>query len=113
MITGRLCRACPVGRRLFSSQGYQGFGSFHSENVDEMVRLPASQYTPPDELPGLSKKALLGMGSAGLPFGTDTKRADFMLDHSWTFVNHGLLTNVSATVRATSSLTERWRCTSD
>ena len=30
-----------------ASIGYQGFGSFHSDNIEELISVPASEYSGP------------------------------------------------------------------
>lgn len=63
--------------------GYSGFGSFHSDNVQELITQDASIYEPP----------LLPFPAPTLPrqpqFGTAI-RSQFMIDFDdWTFLNHG------------------------
>ncbi|CAI8058003.1 L-cysteine desulfhydrase [Geodia barretti] len=60
------------------------FGSFHSSNVEELLRLPEEVYQPPKipvDLPSFS--------SSDLKFGREAKEAHFHLSASWTFINHG------------------------
>lgn len=89
--------------------GYLGFGSFHSDNVEALIALPASEYVPPPFPTGLSPEEILSAadaeiaalapsesdtahdGSGTLPalaFGNGMK-AWFHLDPRWTFINHG------------------------
>jgi hypothetical protein len=70
-------------------QGYRGFGSFHSENVEYLIRQPEESYVPP-ELPIGWDDLLPGPGAADLPsFGHEMRDAHFLLDRDWTFINHG------------------------
>ncbi len=70
-------------------QGYRGFGSFHSDNVEDLIRQPEESYVPP-ELPIRWDDLLPGPGAADLPsFGHEMRDAHFLLDRDWTFINHG------------------------
>ena len=62
--------------------GYQGFGSFHSENVDSMVS-DDTWVPPPSPVP------LPPLTATPPPFG-DACKSLFMIDFErWTFLNHG------------------------
>lgn len=78
--------------RLFSSArpaGYVGFGSFHSDNVEELIRIPVAAYTRPP-LPPSVHAALPPALTPLTPLGTDEIRRMFQIDFgNWTFVNHG------------------------
>ena len=72
---------------MLSQVGYQGFGSFHSDNVEELIRQSVEEFKAPT-LPvtpdASSLEELRGM-EFGLP-----ARKFFMIDFAqWTFVNHG------------------------
>jgi isopenicillin-N epimerase len=64
-----------------SKKGYQGFGSFHSENVELMISIPDNEYIPP-ALP-----VSIDIPSP-LEFGLKIKE-QFCIDPTWTFINHG------------------------
>jgi len=65
------------------SGGYRGFGSFHSENVEEMISLEMTQVET--EVP---ETAELRQGPKP-KFGLDMRK-HFLLDfEKWTFLNHG------------------------
>ena len=69
-------------------EGYKGFGSFHSDNVEELIRIPDDDYVPPS-LPA----SVAGIHAAlevwePAPFGAEHRRR-FMLEDDCTFVNHG------------------------
>ena len=66
--------------------GYQGFGSFHSDNVEALVAQPAGDYAPPARLP--CEAALWDAAAAPPGFGAPM-RAEFAIDPEWTFLNHG------------------------
>ena len=70
-------------------RGYAGFGSFFSDNVEELIAAPDGVYVaPPDLLAADSLFAELERGPP-LPFGA-AARPHFLIDFaSWTFVNHG------------------------
>ena len=66
--------------------GYVGFGSFFSDNVEELIAQSEAEYTAPGtpfpDAPDWPSPPLLQFGTAA--------RAQFLLDfETWTFVNHG------------------------
>lgn len=68
----------------FVAKGYQGFGSFHSDNVEELIRIPDDQYVQPAN-PVASQSAPI----ESVQFGADARR-QFCIDFTtWTFINHG------------------------
>lgn len=67
-------------RYLSTTTGYQSIGSFHSENPEDLLRIPDDAYQPPP-LP-------FDDTNASSSSNNDAKD-DFMLDQSWTFLNHG------------------------
>lgn len=71
---------CTTPTRAFS--GYKGFGSFHSEDVEELV---AQACAPGWQAPSAPP---LVAAAAASPI-ADDMRANFLLDDAWTFVNHG------------------------
>ena len=77
---------------LFQPKGYQGFGSFHSDNVEELIRIPKEKYTPPP--PPVDCADLLiplvssSSSSSSVVFGKSLL-SQFFIDPSWTFINHG------------------------
>ena len=80
-----------------SNEGYQSIGSFHSDNVEELIRIPKEQYIPP-ELPfnaeDISFNATSSMPSQSsvIPFANSNKYIQSYphLDRDqWTFLNHG------------------------
>ena len=89
--------------------GYKGFGSFHSDNIEELLRIPDAAYTPPsnalDEAAIAEVLASIGAGDAAAAFGKPFRR--FMcLDDSWTFVNHGAF---GGTLAVAMDLAHKWR----
>ena len=83
-------------RRTKSTDGYKSFGSFHSDNVEELIRLPKDQYTPP-ELPfDVSEESRLltppTSSSIKKPFANSNhyiKSYSHLDRNNWTFLNHG------------------------
>jgi len=84
----------PILRRSFAGGdgGYKSFGSFHSDDVEALIRLPADRYNPPKlpfDVEGVTFPSLPGTST---PFASS---ADFIgcyshLDRDkWTFLNHG------------------------
>lgn len=76
----------------FVPKGYQGFGSFHSDNVEELIRIPAETYQPPSR-PVNCDDLTLACGDVDSHGSTTcfgvAMRPHFYLDPSWTFINHG------------------------
>ena len=67
-------------------KGYQGFGSFHSDNVEELIAIPGEQYAPPARL---EEELKLFDTTAAPPSFGPAMRAQFFIDPEWTFINHG------------------------
>jgi len=85
-----------------TTESYKGFGSFHSDNVEDLIAIPDALYKAPDNLPAfgrafddeLTKRA----AELGRPFtydealqvlGRSLRNTHYGLDPTWTFVNHG------------------------
>jgi selenocysteine lyase/cysteine desulfurase len=87
-------------------RGYQGFGSFFSDNVEELVAQPEERYVPPplpfavdDLFDELEHAPQLEFGAAARPH--------FLVDFArWTFVNHGAF---GAAARVPFEVAQRWR----
>lgn len=65
------------------AQGYKGFGSFHSDNVEELIANP--ELVAPD----LPADFLPAMPDRSTEMGEKFKSEHFLLDPTWNFVNHG------------------------
>jgi selenocysteine lyase/cysteine desulfurase len=93
--------------------GYQGFGSFHSDNVELLIAEAASSHyvDPPYPSPSLEPAAVLAAagcvpeGASTIRFGQDFRK-HFFLDPDWTFVNHGAF---GGTCRVAMEAGNRWR----
>jgi selenocysteine lyase/cysteine desulfurase len=86
-----------------TTQGYKGFGSFHSDNVEDLIAIPDGTYQAPDTLPDYGRCFLndpvtekaqrLGRHftweEAQQFLGRPLRASHYALDPSWTFVNHG------------------------
>lgn len=86
-------------------RGYVGFGSFFSDNVEDLVQQADDQYTPPptpidiDELRDFEQAPLLEFG--------EPARSHFLIDFgTWCFVNHGAF---GAAHRVAFNSAHRWR----
>mmetsp|Transcript_20054 Transcript_20054/g.25980 ORF Transcript_20054/g.25980 Transcript_20054/m.25980 type:complete len:498 (+) Transcript_20054:228-1721(+) len=83
-----------LGRRYSSitgtDKGYQSIGSFHGENPEFLNGLSEEEYVPP-ELPFETKIKLETYNENLMPIGgsSQIKESHFMLETSWTFINHG------------------------
>lgn len=73
--------------------GYKGFGSFHSDNVQQL--LEADDHFP--QLP---------FDVSSLPEASPSHAATFLLDTCWTFINHGAFGAPFAHAQAVANL---WR----
>ena len=84
------CRRLSSVVAPYANKGYQGFGSFHSDNVEDLIRQAEDAYRPPS-LPfePLSIDAC-ALPSPALNFGSREAKRLFQIDFArWTFVNHG------------------------
>ncbi|MEY5131738.1 MAG: hypothetical protein RL734_1805 [Bacteroidota bacterium] len=91
-------------RRLFSTtpkllstkkEGYQSIGSFHSDNPEELIRLPNHEYVVP-ELPFSTQREIHNtsttFSSSSAPFANSLhyqKAYPYLHRDEWTFLNHG------------------------
>ena len=79
-----------------NNDGYQSIGSFHSDNVEELIRLPNDQYSPP-ELPfDTSQESPNNMAwmpsTSSAPFANShryMKSYPHLDRERWTFLIHG------------------------
>lgn len=69
----------------------QGFGSFHSEDIEILIRKSNDEYSSPSLYNSIKfntdeiiKKSLINF-----EFGQHVKDSLFLLDNEWTFINHG------------------------
>ena len=88
-----------------SPRGYRGFGSFHSENVEEMIEAACRpSWTAPEVPPAVLAAAFLRHEtpvSYGAPM-----RQHFLLSSEWTFLNHGAF---GSPCRAAYDAAAAWR----
>jgi len=79
-------------RRLFASER-QGFGSFHCEDIDTLVRQVDSLYFPPPIYEKVwnstNKHIMKYLERSDFTFGPTLKSTLFSLEKEWTFINHG------------------------
>ena len=61
----------------------KGFGSFHTADVEVLVRQSESEYTP------VAQPVRREFKEADVEFGADAKERLFLLEKDFTFVNHG------------------------
>ncbi|GLC39561.1 hypothetical protein PLESTM_000911900 [Pleodorina starrii] len=82
--------------------GYQNFGSFFTENVEDLIAIPEESYVAPKlpfEPPSMENVANIGFG--------EPCRQLFMVDFkNWTFINHGAF---GAVCRAAHQESNQWR----
>ena len=84
------------------TQGYQAIGSFHSENVDDLMSQSDDVYIPP-VLPFDSLRTIADAYDASHP----ADSSDFLLDRStWTFLNHGAF---GAGLKVGFQRSQQWR----
>ena len=89
--------------------GYQGSGSFHSENVDDLMNRNDKEYVPP-ELPFDPTKDFIGSTAydinSNIHMHTYNFSKDYLLDKSFTFINHGAF---GAALKVGYDRSEQWR----
>mmetsp|Transcript_26489 Transcript_26489/g.39186 ORF Transcript_26489/g.39186 Transcript_26489/m.39186 type:complete len:509 (+) Transcript_26489:54-1580(+) len=79
---------------IYKGSGYQTIGSFHSENVENLMKQSSEKYV----LPTLPFETMVG---------DDVESPPFMLDKkNWTFLNHGAF---GGSLRCTYTRAEEWR----
>eukprot|EP00743_Colponemidia_sp_Colp-15_P007416 GILK01008013.1.p1 GENE.GILK01008013.1~~GILK01008013.1.p1 ORF type:complete len:451 (-),score=45.37 GILK01008013.1:113-1465(-) len=86
--------------RDMAQQGYKGFGSFHSENVELLIRIPDAEYAIPPLPFTLTDVEPIEH------FGRACKESHFLLDPSFVFINHGAF---GAPVKYSFENAQRWR----
>ena len=76
--------------------GYKSIGSFHSDNIEELIRIPNDQYTPPTLPFDTSKEYSIPHcehlpTTQLMPFANTQqyKRQYTSLDRTFAFLNHG------------------------
>ena len=80
----------PMASLLCSSSAYKGFGSFHGESVEVLVRAASKACWTPPALPAAVASALRSTPRpAAGTFGSSLRTSQFLLDPTWAFVNHG------------------------
>ncbi|KAG5188659.1 pyridoxal phosphate-dependent transferase [Tribonema minus] len=97
--------AARCGSASGGSGNFGTFGSFFSPSVEELVRLPDSEYEPPPYPFDNSKPSWQALSTA-TPLGPAMKREHFMLDPDWCFVNHGAF---GASLRELDCECNMWR----
>lgn len=86
----------------------KGFGSFHSDDIEELIRQPEHSYSPPPHLQELQLKCIPPSFISNLssrPFGKEMKSL-FSIDPNYTFLNHGAF---GATLKPLQQEAELWR----
>ena len=87
------------------TQGYQAMGSFHSENVDDLMAKSDEEYQPPP-LPFATNTSPPSSIPDDVFYG-DTTTDNFLLDRQrWTFLNHGAF---GAALKVGYQRAEQWR----
>ena len=81
----------------------RGFGSFHSDNVEDMIR--SSEWKAPP-LPFVTEDYDRGEKHDDTEFGRKYLLKHYLLDPDWTFVNHGAF---GAPLRVAYELADKWR----
>ena len=76
---------------IATKEGYKSFGSFHSDNVEILIRQDSDTYAKP-KLPRVVQKKynelLRSVSDNQCQFGKESKKL-FMLDDQFIFLNHG------------------------
>ncbi|XP_038655092.1 probable L-cysteine desulfhydrase, chloroplastic isoform X3 [Scyliorhinus canicula] len=81
------------------------FGSFHSSNVQELLRaIQAGHYIPPS-LPFNLPQFMYGSGNTP-PFGQEMREKHFLLEEETTFINHGAF---GGTLKDALNVAQEWQ----
>lgn len=97
-----MAAAAPVDKT-----GYRGFGSFHSEDVEVLIRQDAATYSPP-ALPFSNPASAEAAACCSKCFG-DAAKQHFLTDfENWTFINHGAFGGVAEPVYRAAELWRRY-----
>ena len=78
--------------KLAGSSTRQGFGSFHSDDVEVLIRQSAAEYTRPaiyDNFCQHMEERVVSDIVNNFEFGERAKTKLYALDDQWTFINHG------------------------
>ena len=102
-------------RRLLATMGKtdsrQSFGSFHSEDVEVLIRQSAAEYTRPaiyDNFCHHLEQHVVPNIVNNFEFGAHAKINLYALDDQWTFINHGAF---GATLQPLLEESNLWRYT--
>lgn len=98
-ISRRFIRRSFQSRSFTTKEGYKSLGSFHSENLQNLLSVPDSEYTPPT------------LPFEDAPIQTIAEHHDYKKDFSidfenWTFLNHGAF---GAALNVGSQRAAQWR----
>ena len=75
-------------RRKFQTKAREGFGSFHSEDIDLLIRKQPSEYQQP-ELYDIIKTPYYTDKLLEFKYGFNSKKSLYQLNEKCTFLNHG------------------------
>jgi len=77
-------------KRSFSAHANErkSFGSFHSEDIETLIKLPPTNLPLPDIYHEINQLSLSSINKNWV-YGRDCKEKFFVLDKNWTFINHG------------------------
>jgi isopenicillin-N epimerase len=104
----------PRLRRFYATgapTGYKGFGSFHGENVEEMMARAAAgdgSWTAPSLPDNVAAAITAGIQRQGKDagYGARLRDSDFLLAREWTYLNHGAF---GAACRTAHDAAAAWR----
>ena len=88
-----------------SSGGYKSFGSFHSEDVEVLIRQGEDEYERPEIPFDTTVFTEWATAAPSLEFGKPCKE-HFFVDPSWVFLNHGAF---GGSLRMITEYGNRWR----
>ena len=101
-----MCTALRSFVRRRSGRGYLGFGSFHGDNVEEMMAAACTDGWKSAPVPPTVEAALAKALDPPVQFGSSCRRDHFLLSPEWCFVNHGAF---GAPCRAAFEAAAAWR----
>jgi hypothetical protein len=104
-----VCRFCVSSFRKKHVDARKSFGSFHSEDIEVLVRQHPNDFTVPEIFHDIHEKTVGNLIDLSIQrpieFGRDARRL-YHIDEDWTFINHGAFGGALVTLLQQASL---WR----
>lgn len=91
---------------ILTTKQREGFGSFHSQDVEKLIRQPESEYKTPTVVLEVEQDVPKQSSCVGIGFGKELKKQLFMLRDSDIFINHGAF---GGAIKPLHELAAAWR----